>query len=152
MFAFGSSSRAAVLAAVALGSVAAVALPAATAFAGDCNADIAGLSQKRQAYIEQLNALSKKSKGKLDPVASCPALRGLVSTEGNLLKYLEANKNWCNVPDDVVASLKTADVKSQQFATQACNFAAQAKKAQEQQASSNAAIVAAAPKLPAGPL
>ncbi len=152
MVAFASFSRSAVLAAVAMGSVAAVTLPAASAFAGDCNSDIAGLSQKRQGFIDQLNALSKKTKGKLDPVASCPTLRGLVSTEANLLKYLEANKNWCNVPDEVVANLKAADVKSQQFATQACNFAAQAKKAQEQQASSNAAIAAEAPKLPAGPL
>ena len=151
MIAFGSSFRAAALV-VATGSLAAVALPATLAFAGDCNADIAGLSAKRQTFIDQLNTLSKKSAGKLDPVASCPTLRGLVSTEGNLLKYLEANKNWCNVPDEVVANLKTADVKSQQFATQACNFAAQAKKAKEQQASSNAAIAAEAPKLPAGPL
>ena len=157
MIAFGSSSRTAALAAVTSGiitsgAIAALTLSATLAFAGDCNTDIAGLSQKRQTFIDQLNALSKKSKGKLDPVASCPTLRGLVSTEGNLLKYLEANKNWCNVPDEVVANLKTADVKSQQFATQACNFAAQAKKAQEQQASSNAAIAAEAPKLPAGPL
>ena len=152
MIALGSFSRMAVLATVAAGSLAAVMLPAASAFAGDCNSDIAGLSQKRQAFIDQLNALSAKSKGKLDPVASCPTLRGLVSTEGNLLKYLEANKNWCNVPDEIVSNLKTADVKSQLFATQACNFAAQAKKAKEQQASSNAAIAAEAPKLPAGPL
>ena len=40
--------------------------------AGDCNADIAGLSQKRQVFIDKLNVLAKAAKGKLDPVASCP--------------------------------------------------------------------------------
>ncbi len=137
--------------ATALSAVAIVALPVAMAAAADCNTDIANLTAKRQTFIEQLNVLSKKSKGKLDPVASCPTLRGLVGTEGNLIKYLEANKNWCNVPDDVVANLKLADVKSQQFATQACNFAAQAKAAQQKQASGNA-LGTETQKLPTGPL
>ena len=75
-------------------------LAATAAFAGDCNTDIGALSQKRQGFIDKLNVLAKAAKGKLDPVASCPTLRGLVSSEGGLLKYLEANKNWCNVPDD----------------------------------------------------
>ena len=140
-----------ILRATALSAVAVMALPVALAFAGDCNGDIAGLTAKRQTFIEQLNVLSKKSKGKLDPVASCPTLRGLVSTESNLIKYLEANKNWCNVPDEVLANLKTADVKSQQFATQACNFATQAKAAQQKQASGNA-LGTETQKLPTGPL
>ena len=55
------------------------------------------------------------------------------------------------MPDDVVANLKTADVKSQQFATQACNFAAQAKAAQQKQAAGNA-LGTETQKLPTGPL
>lgn len=121
------------------------------AYAGDCNTDIAGLSQKRQVFIDKLNVLAKKSKGKLDPVASCPTLRGLVKTEGDLLKYLQANKNWCNVPDDTVTNLKAADAKSQGFATQACNLASQAKQ-QQKQAASGAGLGVEAQKLPSGPL
>ena len=120
--------------------------------AGDCNADIAGLSQKRQVFIEKLNVLAKAAKGKLDPVASCPTLRGLVKTEGDLLKYLQANKNWCNVPEDTVSSLQAADAKSQSFATQACNLATQVAKQKQQAASSSAAIGQEAQKLPTGPL
>ncbi len=120
--------------------------------AGDCNVDIAGLSQKRQVYIEKLNVLAKAAKGKLDPVASCPTLRGLVKTEGDLLKYLQANKNWCNVPDETVSNLQAADVKSQAFATQACNLATQVAKQKQQAASSAAAIGQEAQKLPTGPL
>ena len=119
--------------------------------AGDCNSDIAGLSQKRQAFIEKLNVLAKVAKGKLDPVASCPTLRGLVAAEAQLIKYLDANKNWCNVPDETVANLKAADVKSQSFAVKACQIAAQAKQ-QQKQASTGANLGVEAQKLPAGPL
>ena len=121
------------------------------AHATDCNSDVAGLTAKRQVSIDKLNELAKSSKGKLDPVASCPVLRNLVKSEGDLLKYLEANKNWCNVPDEAVNNLKTADAKSQTFATQACNFAVQAKK-QQQQAASQATLGVEAQKLPSGPL
>ena len=122
------------------------------AAAGDCNTDVSSLTQKRQTVIDKLNVLAKSSKGKLDPVASCPVLQTLVKAEGELLKYLVANKNWCNVPDEAVNNLQAASSKSQTFATQACNFAVQAKKAKEQQATANASIAAEAQKLPTGPL
>lgn len=145
-------TRSAVFAGLTAGlvSISGVALPT-LARAGDCNSDIAGLTAKRQTYIEKLNVLAKSSKGKLDPVASCPQLRGLVAAEAALIKYLESNKNWCNIPDEAVSNLKAADAKSQTFATQACNLAVQAKKAQQQQASSpNLGLEQQ--KLPAGPL
>lgn len=123
----------------------------APASAADCNADVAGLSAKRQGFVDKLNVLAKASKGKLDPAASCPVLRGLVKAEGELLKYLEANKNWCAVPDDAITNLKAADTKSAAFATQACNIAEQVKK-QQQQAASAPALGVTAQKLPTGPL
>ena len=123
------------------------------AWAGDCNADIAGLSKSRQSFIEKLNVLAKASKGKLDPISSCAPLQGLVKAESALLKYLEGNSTWCNIPDETVAGLKAGTAKSIAFATQACNFAAQAKKAQQQQASGGGGVAAPeAPKLPTGPL
>ncbi len=129
-----------------------IGLSGTAASAGDCNTDIAALSQKRQGVMEKLNVLAKATKGKLDPVASCPTLKGLVVTETALLKYLEANKNWCNVPDAAVDNLKAANAKSQQFATQACTLAVQVKKQQQQQASGGNALGIEAQKLPTGPL
>ncbi|MCX8254451.1 hypothetical protein RHAL1_00009 [Beijerinckiaceae bacterium RH AL1] len=126
-------------------------LAAGAAKAGDCNADIGNLSQKRQVFIDKLNVLAKSSKGKLDPVASCPVLRSLVTSEGALIKYLDANKNWCNVPDETVANLKAADAKSQTFAAQACKIAAMAAE-QKKQATANPTLGADAQKLPQGPL
>ena len=124
---------------------------AGAAFAGDCNSDIAGLSQKRQVFIEKLNVLAKTSKGKLDPVASCPVLRSLVASEAQLIKYLDANKNWCNVPEETVTNLKAADAKSQSFASKACEIAVQAKQ-QQKQATANPTLGIDAQKLPTGPL
>ena len=124
---------------------------ASAAFAGDCNTDIAGLSQKRQVFIEKLNVLAQASKGKLDPVASCPVLRGLVVAEGQLIKYLDSNKNWCNVPDETLVNLRTADAKSQGFAAKACQVAAQAEQ-QHKQATANPTLGVDAQKLPTGPL
>lgn len=134
------------------GAVAAGVLAGSAAYAGDCNGDIAGLSQKRQGFIDKLNVLSKASKGKLDPEKSCPALRGLVAAEGALLKYLEANKNWCSVPDSAVDGLKAAAGKSQTFATQACNIAMQVKKQQQQAAQGGSGLGLETQKLPTGPL
>ena len=149
-FRFAYLSRSAIL--VAAASIALVTGFVDIAGATDCNSDISGLSQKRQVYIEKLNVLAKASKGKLDPISSCPQLRGLVKTEGDLLRYLEANKNWCNVPDDTVSNLKAADAKSQAFATQACNLATQVAKQKQQAASGGGALGLEAQKLPTGPL
>ena len=66
------------------------------AYAADCNADIGGLSQKRQSFIDKLNQIAKASKGKLDPVASCPALQGLVKAEAELIKYLRDSFDYSN--------------------------------------------------------
>ena len=141
---FARAAGIAVLATVTVGT-------AGAAFAGDCNVDIAGLSQKRQVFIDKLNVLAQASKGKLDPVASCPVLRGLVGAEGQLIKYLDSNKNWCNVPDETLVNLRTADAKSQGFAQKACQVAAQAAE-QKKQATANPTLGLDAQKLPTGPL
>ncbi len=140
------------LALVALCPVVVLGLGLSAARAGDCNADIANLSKTRLSYIEKLNVLAKGSKGKLDPVASCTPLQGLVKAETALIKYLEANSAWCNVPDETVAGLKASSAKSVTFAGQACSFAAQAKKQAQQQASGGGIAAEAAQKLPTGPL
>jgi len=116
------------------------------AMAGECNKDIGALMQKRQQSIEQLNKLAKASpKGQLDPIASCPKLRGLAVIEQELAAYLTKNKDWCMVPDNAVAGIQPSSKHTREIAGKACKVAEQIKKGQE-------AGAAAAPKLPAGPL
>jgi hypothetical protein len=137
-----------------------VALPAAlalvlalagSAFAVDCNQDIAHLSKKRQAVIDQLNQLAKGGKKQLDPIASCPKLRALAAAEREFVAYLTKNKDWCSVPDEALQNLSTSSTKTSEVANQACKVAEQIKKAQEQGATGGAGQPPAQ-KLPTGPL
>jgi len=119
------------------------------AFAGDCNTDIGMLTKKRQSIIEQLNQMTEGGKKQLDPIASCPKLRALASTERELLAYVTKNKDWCQVPDEIYQNISISSGKTAKVANQACTAAVQMKKAQEQQAQG---ALNAQQKLPAGPL
>lgn len=125
---------------------------ATAAWAEDCNTDIARLNQRRQGVINQLNQLAKGNKKQLDPIASCPKLRNLVTVEHELVAYLSKNKEWCSVPDEALENIKTMSAKSVTVANQACAVAAQVKKAQSQQAAGGGALNVPQQKLPTGPL
>ncbi len=138
-------------AALALMLAACAAAPAAAQ--QSCQDDFQRLSQKRMAQIETLNRIGKAGKGKMDPIAACPATRTLLGIETEMLNYMLKNKDWCNIPDNVIDGFKAARAKSQNFSSQACAFAAKVKQMQQQQREQAANGGAAAPqKLPAGPL
>jgi hypothetical protein len=130
-----------------------LALPA---LAQSCNDDIGKFQERRQAQIAGLNALNKKGGGKLDPIAACPKLRTLSSVEEEMFKYMTKNKDWCNIPDDVLESVKEGKGKSANLAGQACKAAAQVSKMKQMQArqQQEGAGAGAAPvqRLPTGPL
>jgi hypothetical protein len=119
--------------------------------AQDCNADVGALMKKRMDMMEQLNANAKANKGKLDPVAGCAKLKGLVAVDHEILAYFTKNKEWCSIPDDATANIQADADKTGTVANQACTIAAQMKKAQEQQAAGGG-IGGQAQKLPSGPL
>lgn len=122
--------------------------------AQSCQDDFQKLSQRRMSQIQVLNSLGKAGKGKMDPMAACPASRKLAAIEAEMLGYMEKNKEWCSIPDNVLDGFKQARAKTLQFSGQACAFAAKAKKMQEtqrQQAAQGGGMMAP-PKLPSGPL
>ena len=98
----------------------------------DCQEDLGVMMKKRNSQMESLNRLSKGGKGKLDPIAACPALRNLASVEGQIVAYAEKNKEWCNLPPDFLDNAKKGRAGSQKFAGQACAAAVQVKKMKEQ--------------------
>jgi len=111
-----------------------------------CGEDLKRLSEKRAAELDRVNGLVRAAKGKpIDPAKFCGQSAGLNSTENALIAYMEKNKDWCGVPDQVIASLKANHVKSLAFSAKACAVAAQMKKQQ-------AAGAPQAQPLPAGPL
>lgn len=123
--------------------------------AQSCQEDFQKLTQRRMAQIQALNSLGKAGKGKMDPNAACPAAKKLVSIENEMLGYMTKNKDWCNIPDNVLDGFKQAGAKTRSFASQACTVAAKMKQMQQQQreqAANGGGMGAPPPKLPAGPL
>lgn len=130
-----------------------VMVAAAPVFAQSCNEDIAKFQERRQAQIAALNGLSKKGKGKLDPIAACPRLRSLVAIENEMFAYMTKNQSWCGVPDDVMGQVKEGKGKSANLAAQACKAAAQVKKMQQQAREGGGGPGGPQPqRLPTGPL
>lgn len=126
---------------------------AGVANAQSCQEDFQKLTQRRMAQIQVLNNIGKAGKGKMDPSAACPAAKKLVAVESEMLGYMNKNKEWCNIPDNVVEGFKQAGAKTKTFASQACAAAAKMKQMMEQQREQAASGgMGAPPKLPSGPL
>lgn len=130
---------------------------AAHAQAGaSCQADFNKIMTKRQGEINTLNAMTKKLKGKLDPITACPHLRALVSVESELISYMTTNKNWCSISDEVIKNATDGRKKTASVAQNACAVAAKIKKMQEQGAQThengNAFNAPEQMHMPAGPL
>lgn len=91
---------------------------------------------ERKALSEQLQKAGGKDK-KLDPRIAC-TLFGKLQTNGESgLKWIEANKDWCQIPDQFAQNFKTEHAKVKELHGQACKVAAQftemQKKARQQQ-------------------
>ncbi len=137
---------------LALGSVA-VSLALSAAARADCGDDLKKLTERRVSLLNEINtmaAVSKKAKKPMDPGVICSKAHGLTAAENALIAYMEKNKDWCSIPDQVVQSLKESHAKTLDFGGKACVAAAKFKKMQEQQAAGGAP--AGPPPLPAGPL
>ena len=123
---------------------------AAPALAQSCGDDLQKLAQRREAEMATINTIIKAAKGKqLDPTVFCAKSGGLIATENAMIAYMEKNKDWCGIPDDVLGGLKANHVKSTAFAAKACKVAGELKKAKEQAADGGGPQ---AQPLPAGPL
>ena len=127
-----------------------------------CQTDFEKLTATRNARIGAVNALQKKGKGKLDPIAACPRLNALVAAEQAMIAYMVKNQKWCSIPEEVIAQAREGSGKTRGVAGQACGIAAKVRKmqAQQLQAMKRARAAQAAggggapmkPALPAGPL
>jgi hypothetical protein len=140
------------LAFLALGAVAATCRLSVAARA-ECAEDLKKLTDRRVALLNEINnmaAESKKAKKPMEAGVVCVKARGLTGAEDALIAYMEKNKDWCGVPDEVLASLKASHAKTTDFGGKACVAAAKVKKMQEQQAAGGGQPQA--PALPAGPL
>lgn len=119
-------------ASLALLAAAALLAPApAAAQSADCAAFPKTL-QERQELIKQVNGLGKKA----NPKDACVLFTKLTTNGAGGLKWLELNKDWCQVPDQFAETFKADHARVTNIKGQACKAAAQVavmeKKAREQ--------------------
>ena len=107
--------------------LAACAGAALAATAGPASAQVcqegAKYIQERQTIIQQLNKSGGKDR-KLDPRMACGAFGKLLANGEQSLKWLDANKDWCQIPEQVVENLKQEHTKVKEIRGQACQAAA----------------------------
>jgi hypothetical protein len=74
--------------------------------------------------IKRGTALKGASEKKASPQEVCKLLRGYVSTEAQMLKFLTEKKAACGVPDQVIGQAKEGHGKSTAMRDQVCKVAA----------------------------
>jgi hypothetical protein len=89
------------------------------------------LMSERQSLTEQLNKSAGKDK-KLDPKIACSAFGKLGTNSEAIIKWMETNKDWCQIPDQAVANFKNEHTKIKELRGQACKVAAQVNQMEKQ--------------------
>jgi hypothetical protein len=82
-----------------------------------CN-DFSKLTEEAQ---KRSGLVSAAMKAKADRKELCTLMTSFVAAETNVVKFLENNKVWCGVPDQVIAVSKANHEKSIKFRTLACS-------------------------------
>jgi hypothetical protein len=84
-----------------------------------------GFISLRNAAQQKAMAFTAAEKRHADRKELCAMLTRFSVAEAAALKYLETNKTWCGIPDEVVASAKTNHDKTVKFRNVVCSPAAQ---------------------------
>lgn len=73
---------------------------------------------------QKAEAVREAAKHKADRKVVCGLVQRFYASEGNVVKFLESNKSWCNIPEDAIKGAKTAHEQTAKFRDMACNEAA----------------------------
>ena len=68
--------------------------------------------------------LTSQSKGKIDARVACAGFTQMVTNGTAILKFVETNKEWCQIPDSFAESVKADHTRAIAIKNKACNFAA----------------------------
>ncbi len=92
----------------------------ANAQASNCQTDFQKVMAPREALMQRINGFRTKR-----PTAgqACSTLGQLVTADGNVLKWMTENKDWCQIPDSLVEQLQTAGGQVSKSRAQACSAA-----------------------------
>lgn len=84
-----------------------------------------GFIPLRNSAQQKGEAIAVAEKRHAPPKELCTAVSRFYVAEAAALKFLEANKAWCGVPDAAIAAAKATHDKTLKFRTAVCNPAAQ---------------------------
>ena len=100
---------------IALGAGPALAMPES------CEKDFGPMMQKRQGYINTINGYNKRK-----PTAqqACSTFQGLSTQNKKMTEWMTAQKDWCQIPDDMLKGITEAQVQLDQTRANVCNAAA----------------------------
>ena len=79
---------------------------------------------ERKSLVEAVQKLGLGKEKKMDPKAACAAFGKLVTNGATMLKWAEANKDWCQIPEQFVEGIRTDHEKVVKIRGQACSVAA----------------------------
>jgi hypothetical protein len=82
-----------------------------------------------QVAAQKASVVQAAMKAKAERKDVCAAMTNFVTAEAAVVKFLEDNKTWCGVPDQVIVTSKANHEKSVKFKTAACNDTAPRPKA-----------------------
>lgn len=104
-------------------ATATLAATSAFAQAASCS-DITGMLNQRKSIAAKISTSSEGKKKQIDARFACTAFGQLVANGQSILKFAEANKDWCQIPDGFVEGLKTDHGKAVTIRARACSAAA----------------------------
>lgn len=78
---------------------------------------------ERQSLVQTIQGMTANNK-KMDPKAACTIFGKLAANGSTALKFAEVNKDWCQIPDNFIAGIKTDHEKIVKIRGQACGAAA----------------------------
>lgn len=116
----------AVFAALGLAALAITAAPAPAL------AQSAVCEEGRKLFVERQNIMQRINswqKNKVNPAVACRTLGQLQSNGTRTMKWLEVNKDWCQVPEEAVSALKNQQSQAESSRGTACKAAADYSKA-----------------------
>jgi hypothetical protein len=85
----------------------------------------AGFITLRNTAQQRAHEIMAAEKRHVPPKDLCTAVSRFYIAEGAALKFLEANKAWCGIPDEAIAGARATHEKTLQFRNRVCNPAAQ---------------------------
>jgi hypothetical protein len=81
-----------------------------------CNAFVSLKSDAEQKALAVRTAMQHKAERK----EICTLVQRFYAAEGTVVKFLEQNKTWCNIPEQAITAAKSNHERTLKFRTAAC--------------------------------